>query len=125
VILDTNALSAWADGNPKCRNALASASRLVIPVVVLGEYDFGIRQSVQRSRYEAWLATYLPMTEIAIISAETAASYAALRLDLKTRGTPLPANDAWIAALTLQHDLPLLSNDAHFDLVHGLHRIAF
>jgi predicted nucleic acid-binding protein len=39
VILDTNALSAWADGNPNCRNALATASRLVIPVVVLGEFD--------------------------------------------------------------------------------------
>jgi tRNA(fMet)-specific endonuclease VapC len=125
VILDTNALSAWADGNPNCRNALATASRLVIPVVVLGEYDFGIRQSVQRARYEAWLATYLPMTEIAALTAVTAAAYAGLRLDLKTRGTPIPANDAWIAALTLQLGLPLLSNDTHFDAVPDLHRIAF
>lgn len=125
MILDTNALSAWADGNPNCRNALATASRLVIPVVVLGEYDFGIRQSVQRARYEAWLATYLPMTEIADLTAVTAAAYAGLRLDLKTRGTPIPANDAWIAALTLQLGLPLLSNDTHFDAVPDLHRIAF
>ena len=125
MILDTNALSAWADGNPNCRNALATASRLVIPVVVLGEFDFGIRQSVQRARYEAWLATYLPMTEIAALTAVTAAAYAGLRLDLKTRGTPIPANDAWIAALTLQLGLPLLSNDTHFDVVPDLHRIAF
>jgi len=125
VILDTNALSAWADGNPNCRNALATASRLVIPVVVLGEFDFGIRQSVQRARYEAWLATYLPMTEIADLTAVTAAAYAGLRLELKTRGTPIPANDAWIAALTLQLGLPLLSNDSHFDVVPDLLRIAF
>lgn len=125
MILDTNALSAWADGNPNCRNALATASRLVIPVVVLGEYDFGIRQSVQRARYEAWLATYLPMTEIADLTAVTAAAYAGLRLELKTRGTPIPANDAWIAALTLQLGLPLLSNDTHFDVVPDLQRIAF
>lgn len=125
MILDTNALSAWADGNPNCRNALATASRLVIPVVVLGEFDFGIRQSVQRARYEAWLATYLPMTEIAILSAVTAAAYAGLRLELKTRGTPIPANDVWIAALTLQLGLPLLSNDTHFDVVPDLHRISF
>ena len=125
MILDTNALSAWADGNPNCRNALATASRLVIPVVVLGEFDFGIRQSVQRARYEAWLATYLPMTEIADLTAVTAAAYAGLRLELKTRGTPIPANDAWIAALTLQLGLPLLSNDSHFDVVPDLLRIAF
>lgn|GEM_PF-489032 len=86
---------------------------------------FGIRQSVQRARYEAWLATYLPMTEIAILSAVTAAAYAGLRLELKTRGTPIPANDAWIAALTLQLCLPLLSNDSHFDVVPDLLRIAF
>ena len=36
-------------------------------MVVLGEYDFGIRQSAKRSRYEAWLATNLPMTEIGIV----------------------------------------------------------
>ena len=125
MILDTNALSAWADGNPSCRKALATANLLVIPVVVLGEYDFGIRQSVHRPRYEAWLATYLPMTEIAILSAETAATYAGLRLELKTRGNPIPANDVWIAALTLQRNLPLLSNDGHFDVVPGLRRIAF
>jgi len=125
VILDTNALSAWADGNPECRETLATASRLVIPVVVLGEYDFGIRQSAQRSRYEAWLATNLPMTEIAVISAATAAVYAGLRLELKSRGTPIPANDVWIAAVTLQYRLPLLSNDSHFDAVPDLQRIAF
>ena len=65
------------------------------------------------------------MTEIAILSAVTAAAYAGLRLELKTRGTPIPANDAWIAALTLQLCLPLLSNDSHFDVVPDLLRIAF
>lgn len=125
MILDTNALSAWADGNANCRDALATAARLVVPVVVLGEYDFGIRQSAHRARYEAWLATYLPMTEVAGISAATAAEYAGLRLELKSRGTPIPANDVWIAAIVLQHRLPLLSNDTHFDVVPGLERIAF
>ena len=28
---------------------------------------------------------------------------------LKAQGTPMPANDAWIAALALQHRLPVLS----------------
>jgi predicted nucleic acid-binding protein len=29
-------------------------------------------------------------------------------------------HDTWIAALCLQHDLPLLTNDALFDQVRGL-----
>jgi len=48
MILDTNALLAWADGNPACRPVFAEASRLVVPAIVLGEYHYGIRH---RSRY--------------------------------------------------------------------------
>lgn len=42
MILDTNALSAWADGTATVGAALSDATRLVVPVVVLGEYLFGL-----------------------------------------------------------------------------------
>jgi tRNA(fMet)-specific endonuclease VapC len=41
---------------------------------------------------------------------------------LKQAGHPVPANDAWIAALALEHRLPVLSRDRHFDDVRGLRR---
>lgn len=125
MILDTNALSAWADGHAGIEMPLRSSSRLVTPSVVLGEYYFGIRQSRNRRRYEDWLRRYLPFTEIATITAATASSYAEIRLELKQRGTPIPSNDAWVAALARQHGQPILSNDKHFDLVSGVKRIAF
>ncbi len=43
MILDTNALSAWAEGLPAIEPHLLSADRLVVPSIVLGEYYFGIR----------------------------------------------------------------------------------
>lgn len=49
--------------------------------------------------------------------------YAEVRSELKKAGTPIPANDGWIAALCRQHDLPLLSQDKHFDSVKGLRRV--
>jgi tRNA(fMet)-specific endonuclease VapC len=52
----------------------------------------------------------------------TAIAYAGLRRALKRLGRPIPANDAWIAALALQHQLPILSRDAHFDVVAGVER---
>ena len=125
MILDTNALSAWADGHAGIKMPLRSSSRLVTPSVVLGEYYFGIRQSRHRRRYEDWLRRYLPLTEIATITAATASSYADIRLELKQRGTPVPSNDAWVAALARQHREPILSNDKHFDLISGVRRIAF
>lgn len=96
-----------------------------MPSVVLGEYYFGIRQSRHRQRYEAWLRQYLPLTEIATITQATADAYADIRVGLKLEGTPIPSNDAWVAALARQHALPVLSNDTHFDVVAGIQRIAF
>jgi len=40
-------------------------------------------------------------------------------------GTPIPANDCWIAALAQQHRLPIISQDRHFDSVKGIQRIGF
>jgi len=54
MILDTNALSAWAEGTPECRSAFLAATRLVVPVVVLGESLFGIRQSKFRKQSTFW-----------------------------------------------------------------------
>ena len=125
MILDTNALSAWAEGHAAVESPLRMAQRLVVPSVVLGEYYFGIRQSRHRSRYEDWLARYLPLTEIAVVTSATADAYADIRLELRHRGTPIPPNDVWIAALARQHGLVVLSNDGHFDTVDGVRRIGF
>lgn len=125
MILDTNALSAWADGHPGCREVFMQARSIIVPAIVLGEYRFGILQSRHCERYQQWLNRNLPNAELAVIGAETARHYADIRLYLKSCGTPIPPNDLWIAALVRQRNLPLLSNDAHFDLVPDLMRIAF
>ena len=96
-----------------------------MPSVVLGEYYFGIRQSRHRARYENWLARCLPLIEIAIVTSATADAYADIHLELRRRGTPIPPNAVWIAALARQHGLAVLSNDGHFDIVDGVRRIGF
>ena len=125
MILDTHALSAFVEGDRRLASLLRAHEHLAIPVIVLGEYRFGIAASSQRDAYEAWLQQYLNRFDVLSINPETADVYAALRGELKTAGTPIPANDAWIAALALQHRLPLASRDAHFDHVRGLRRVAW
>lgn len=125
MILDTNALSAWADGDEAIRPALSSAVKLVVPVVVLGEFDFGIRQSRHYRRYVEWLASSLRNVEVAVVDEETAKIYGEIRLALKKAGTPIPVNDAWIAASAVQFDLPVLSRDTHFDSVADVSRVAW
>lgn len=52
---------------------------------------------------------------------ETASQYAAICTSLKTSVTPIPANDIWIAALALQHNLPIVTRDSHFEKISSLH----
>lgn len=125
MILDTNALSAWADGDPAIEPLLRTASRLVIPVVVIGEFEFGIRQSRHASRYDEWLAVNLDTVEVARIDRAIAAVYGAVRLELKQAGTPIPINDTWIAAVARHERLPIISRDGHFDAVRGVERVSW
>jgi tRNA(fMet)-specific endonuclease VapC len=122
MILDTNALSAFVDGDAGVGDALRTQARAAIPVIVLGEFRYGIAESKRRSAYEAWLESHLIHFDILSVTDETAVAYAALRVSLKRSGRPIPANDAWIAALALQHRLPVLSRDGDFDVVPGLDR---
>jgi tRNA(fMet)-specific endonuclease VapC len=122
LILDTNALSAFVDGDPSVGEILRHQSRASIPVIVLGEFRYGIALSRHRAAYEQWLESHLGHFEILMVNEETAHSYAALRVALKQKRQPIPANDAWIAALAMQHRLPVLSRDQHFDAVPHISR---
>jgi tRNA(fMet)-specific endonuclease VapC len=125
LILDTDALSALADGESSAINIVGRAERLAVPVIVLGEYRMGIAQSRHRAAYENWLREWISIVDVLDIDDDTTLSYAAIGLELKKKGKPIPANDLWIAALCRQHSLPLLSRDKHFDLVAGLRRPAW
>ena len=117
MILDTNALSAAADNNPAVSAILARADQVAIPVIVLGEYRYGIAQSRYRARYSNWLDALILDCMVLNINEETTHHYADINLELREIGKPIPTNDLWIAALCRHHSLPILSNDRHFDFV--------
>jgi predicted nucleic acid-binding protein len=123
VILDTNALSALLDKDSALLRVIRQSRELALPVIVLGEFRFGIAVSRRRRDYEAWLARDLSLFRVLPVIEETTSHYAAIRLELKTTGSPIPANDAWIAALAREHRLPIVSRDAHFDSVKNIQRI--
>jgi predicted nucleic acid-binding protein len=50
MILDTNAVSALLGGDPNIEDVLDTADRHHIPVIVVGEYVFGLTSSVGRRR---------------------------------------------------------------------------
>jgi predicted nucleic acid-binding protein len=120
MILDTNAVSALSERDPHIPAALKGHSTLFVPVIVIGEYRYGIGGSRKRQVTETWFNAFLQSTQILHVSEDTALHYAVVRHRLKQAGTPIPENDVWIAALAIQFGLPLLSRDLHFDKVVGL-----
>ena len=51
---------------------------------------------------------------------ETARRYGIIKDRLRRKGTIIPDNDIWIAAIAMQHGLILVTRDAHFDEVESL-----
>ncbi|MCX6594766.1 MAG: type II toxin-antitoxin system VapC family toxin [Acidobacteria bacterium] len=125
MILDTNALSAYLDNMPEAVRMVSEARQVAVPVIVAGEFVFGIAQSRHREVYERSLERMLDRCAVLDVGIETARHYAAIRLELKSAGKPIPANDLWIAALARQHAIPVMSRDTHFDFVGGVRRLTW
>jgi predicted nucleic acid-binding protein len=125
LILDTNALSAFADGDDALRHSIRNEPALALPAIVLGEYFFGVQSSRYRLRYENWLNSYLSGFLILSAGRETARHYADIRLDLKAAGKPIPSNDLWIAAIAREHNYPIVSRDTHFAAIRSVRLITW
>jgi len=125
VILDTNGLSAWLDGDEELKLRLVAVAGVWLSPIVLGEYGFGIRASRHREVYERKLTDLEMDIPTLQIDAATSISYAEIRQDLKKRGRPIPWHDVWIAAQAKQHGFGIVSRDGHFDFVQGITRFGW
>jgi tRNA(fMet)-specific endonuclease VapC len=125
MLLDTNALSALAARDEELIKILESAPRLCVTIISVGEYVYGLTQSRHQKELAEWLDAFLARVELLQINRNTLPHYADIRQQLKQDGTPIPANDCWIAALAKEHRLPVVSRDKHFDAVKSLRRISW
>ena len=125
MILDTNAVSALLVGDRGLAEILEPVPRHHLPVVVVGEYRFGLVRSRHRRRLTSLLEDLIRESRVLLIDETTAGTYASVREELRQLGRPIPENDVWIAALARQHDEPVVSLDQHFDHVPGLRRLVW
>lgn len=125
MILDTNAVSALSFEDAGLTGLLGGNERHHLPVVVIGEYEFGIAGSKRKKELKAWFALLVSESIVLNIDRETAVQYGQVCEALKRAGKPIPSNDVWIGALALQHGLAVVSRDGHLDWVPGLRRLAW
>lgn len=125
MILDTNAISAMAEGDKGLEEVLPDVRSQFIPVICLGEYRSAIIRSRARRELDRWLDLLASSRRVLPVELETTRYYAEIVADLRQRGCMIPMNDVWIAALAQQHKLPVLSRDRHFDHIKNLRRVSW
>jgi predicted nucleic acid-binding protein len=125
VILDTNAISAWALNDAGLLGVLRGDRPWYLPSIALGEFRYGVLKSTKRAELEAWLEQVEAACEVLAPDATTARHYAELRRDTGEARGQIPYHDLWIAALARQHGLAVVTRDAHFDHIPGVQRIGW
>ena len=125
MLLDTNALSAWAESDAALFRRVPMDRPWFVSTITLGEYRFGLIKSIRRIALENWLETIEADGGILVPDLQTARVYAHLRDATARQGRNLPYHDLWIAALGVQHSLAVVTQDKHFDLIPGIRRIGW
>ncbi len=120
LAVDTNAVIAYREAIPDVCSLIDATALLFLPAIVLGELLYGAINSAKPEKNEHDINLFARNSILMSIDEAAAIRYAKVRYDLKKEGNPIPENDIWIAALCLEQDVPLLSNDGHFDEIHGL-----
>jgi len=122
IVLDTNAYSAFKRGDPSVVSVLQHAPRILLCATVLGELLAGFAAGHKESANRAELAQFIntPRVQVVPVTSATADLYALVYAALRRKGRPIPTNDLWIAASSLEHGAALLSLDAHFSEIDGL-----
>ena len=122
LCIDTNIYSAFKNGNQQITDILENADEVLIPVTVLGELYSGFQIGSLMEKNLNELDEFLSKPGISIISInkEIAFRYGFITKELRKKGTPIPTNDIWIAASTMDTGSILLSSDKHFKEVPGL-----
>ena len=123
MILDTNAVSALFAGDPLLGDVLDADVLHHLPVIVIGEYRYGVLHSPRATGLEVLLDALIRESTVLCVDQKTAEQYARVRQGLRRAGRPIPENDIWIAALAIQHGEAVVSRDQHFDHVTGVKRI--
>ena len=122
ILIDTNIYSNLLRGNTEVNKNLQQVSHIGISVVSIGELLSGFRAGNRIKANREDLGQFLDSPRVAIYSVDvyTAEYYSAILNQLKNKGTPIPTNDIWIAAVAFQHGLQLYTLDSHFAYVDGL-----
>ena len=122
ILLDTSGYVAFKRNISEIVEIITHAESIIFSFIVLGELMFGFRNGTKFNENMEGLNKFLDHEAVDLppIGKITSDRYSRIATQLKNQGTPIPTNDIWIAAQTMEHGAELISSDQHFDKINGL-----
>jgi len=122
IILDTNAYSRYLKGDHDVLNMLGIADIVYMSIFVLGELFTGFKGGEKEKENIQNLNSFLIKPAVNILNGtiETSEIFGLLKYNLKIKGVPLPVNDIWIAAHTIESGSILITYDEHFKNIENI-----
>ena len=116
IMIDTSGYSAFLRGHPGIKLSIQRADEISLNPVVLGELLAGFMVGKNERRNRSILQDFLSSARVIVleIDEETSERYAVILNHLRTKGSPIPINDVWIAASAMQYGLKVLTTDKHY-----------
>ena len=125
LALDTSAYSRFRAGDQRVHDLIARADVVVVPATVLGELHGAFEMGSRTRENRVTLSEFLNevFVRVAPVSATVARQYGRVYAALRRAGTPIPVNDMWIAATSIDQGACLVTFDHDFERVDGLDRL--
>lgn len=121
-VLDTNIIIDWFRGDTDTKLFLNNID-FEIPVIFIGELFYGAENSSNKEKHFEQIRKFSEEFTIINSTDETAKMYALIKSELKKQGKPIPENDIWIAAIAVENNKSLVTNDRHFSSISNLKTI--
>ena len=113
-LLDTNVVIEVFDGNKSIADKINELSEFYISSIVLGELYIGINRVINKTKHLQKLEDFLKLCSLLDVNSVTAKHYGNIVASLYKKGKPIPTNDVWIAATSIQYNTTLVTRDKHF-----------
>jgi len=122
LLLDTSAYVEFKRNVVEVVEIIVRAELILFSPVILGELLFGFRNGTRFKENMDDLNKFLQheVVKLVQIGEITSDRYSRIAAKLKRQGTPIPTNDIWIAAQTMEHGAELITSDQHFETIDGL-----
>ena len=122
IMLDTSAYVGFKQNITEVVEIIVKSEIILFSPVVLGELMFGFRSGTKFKKNMYDLNEFLnhDVVELLNMGKITSDRYSRIATQLKQQGTPIPTNDIWIAAQSIEHGAELITSDQHFEKISGL-----